>query len=140
MRENEGEGGRKLVRVSGLVWCTFDADPHLKDTRHSLAQRTQLEGNGPVIVRREEVVERPLRQFPALSKLLLTNVGHCRLLTHGGDASLRHRHAVLCVCGHILSFSEAGLHVRMLVLFDIFVSMCVCVCLLMKYFIKYYLK
>jgi hypothetical protein len=35
--------------------------------------------------------------LPALCKLLLTNVGVCCLLTHGGDASLRHRHAILCV-------------------------------------------
>ncbi len=79
--------------MCGLVWSTFDAGPHLPQTPHRLAQRAQLEGNGAVLARGEEVVERPLRQLAALRKLLLTNVGDCRLLTH----SLRDRHAVLCV-------------------------------------------
>ncbi len=91
------EGGRKLGCVCGLVRSTFYADPHLKHIlRHSLGERAQLEGNAVVLARGEEVVERPLPQLPALCKLLLTNVGHCRLLTPGRDACLRHRHAVLC--------------------------------------------
>ena len=105
-RESEAEGKRKLVCVCGLVWCTFDADPHLKHIRHRIGQRAQLEGNGAVLARGEEVVERPLPQLAALFKLLFTNVGDCRLLTHGGDGSLRHRHAVLCVFGHVFSQSD----------------------------------
>ena len=119
-----------VVDVCG-AGVPFDADPHLKHIlRHSLGERAQLEGNAAVLARGEEVVERPLPQLPALCKLLLTNVGDCRLLTPGRDACLRHRHAVLCGVSAYLHFSQAAAHVRMLLLLHIlaFVSVCVCTC------------